>query len=194
MTVTKPRAAFRVVAKLEMQPWQYAEGQLTTIFYNTNSGVYFEIWPKYDHEFVFSSGSGKGEKKVSQSLSINVGRALPSSSQLLSTVKAGQGKEDIFGRMGLWTTVHEGPIVALKSDSNPGDRIFLTAETFVYTCQNGALIVDKSKLVITVVSEALQHLNSLTQRNSHLRPAGSEDEIEVSCSTVRLISRHLIML
>ena len=177
-----------------MQPWQYAEGQLTAIFYNTKSGVYFEIWPKYDYELIFSSGSGQGEKKVYQRLCLNVDSARSSSSQLLSTVKARLGKEDIFDRMGIWTTVHEGPIVALKSDVHPGDRIFLTAETFVYTCMTGALIVDESKVVITSVSEAYQHVYSFTRRNSQLRPAGSEDEIEVNCSTLRLTSRRLIML
>ena len=144
-----------------MHPWKYADGQSTVVFYNTISGVYLEIWQKYDVGNIFSSGSPQEEREVDDSLTMKSKTILSFSTNLLSDIKAGKGKNDTFDRMGIWTMVNEGPIAALKSDSNPKNRIFLLPNGFLYICKAGALVVESCQLKITSTLKAQKYLQPI---------------------------------
>ena len=112
-----------------------------TVFYNDSADVYFDMWPKYGSEIVFCSGSGNEERKADDDLSLGPAN--------MSDSKKGIGHDEIFDRMGVWTSKTDGPLVALKYDSNPDEHILLTSEGFVYFGEKEALIVRKANSTIT---------------------------------------------
>ena len=140
-----------------MEPWSYAEDRHVIVLHNSISGVYFEIWKKHDVGTVFSSGSSKEVWEVDYNFSTKAKKMF--SPGLLSELQAAKGKDAIFNRIEIWTTVNVGPLVALKSDSSPNNRIILTLEGVVYLCPKGALIVSKSGYKLTGLPEADQFIN-----------------------------------
>ena len=164
-----------------MQGWRHAEGQLATIFFNDSSGAYFEIWNVLDPHVTFGIGSGQDELQFQDDLTMKPKKILSTSSNLLSTLKAGQGKDAIFDRMMTWTAIREGPLITLKSDLKPGNRIVLTSDSFVYFCPKGALIVSSSVVKLTRIDEAERFLKLLTDYDN---PSSNSNQIQVGGSLI----------
>lgn len=162
------------------------------VFYNTQYGMYLEISRTFDQGFVFSSGFQKDERKIKSDFSINLEQMSIEGTNLLSRIKAGQGKKDVNGSQSIFTVVKEGSMFGLKakSKSNPGDRIFLTVEAFVYKTSKWALVVRMTDFEVINLSEAQKILKFQKEKHSLVE----SDKIKVIFLSISAINKQTVIM
>ncbi len=172
-------------------PWSFVNGSDLTVLYNIDTGASIVLNQTFGLHFWFISGKGAKCKRISWTLDATHDSKPYRSSNLLCALQAGKGtkidsRSEINGEE--WNSEREGPIIALHSRASSGDRIYLTADGFIYTTtSNGAAIITKSFETCTSAERAKQALDiaiaQSTKTDKNLRIAS----LKVAMQTQRTL-------
>ena len=169
-----------------MHPWSYSAGAQLTVFYNSESGTYFELNHSYSTSFLFGSGAGAKTKSVGADLTWKFERLSQTGLQLLEKLKAKQGLETTPEySMGAWRVHTEYSFTALSSSLNPNERIILTIDGFIYFGLKGALVLDRLSENYTCTARGNQLLARAISDSRSLQSKRNLDSLKVGNWQIR---------
>ncbi len=164
-----------------MHPWSYAADTGHTVFFNSETGTYFELNHMHQSSFIFCPQTERKSKTIDTNLIWKYDTLSPAGLQLLQRLKAKRGlKEPPMGLMGVWSTVKESSLTAFSSSSNPNNKIIPTMYGFVYFGTKGSLIIDQFSERYTSTVRAKELLDSAIAQSSSLRIKRQVENLKVA--------------
>jgi hypothetical protein len=164
-----------------MRPWSCSAGAQLTVFYNAESGTYFELNHGSSTSFLFGAGAGAKTKSVGADLTWKFETLSQTGLQQLEKLKAKQGlKTPPEYSMGAWTVHTEYSFTALSRSSNPNERIILTIDGFIYFGLKGTLVLDRLSENYTCTSRGDQLLDRAISDSRSLQSKRNLDSLKVA--------------